>query len=130
MPKQPGGITKFERIQAVKAVLARWGRLAKSQIDQYVSAALNCPAEELERALYRDLEELERMGEIITIHYSRDGSEIEDYDPEVHRNTVCRWAIPGAENTILGGQKLKESQIELLVSPRLKDAFDVREVRE
>jgi hypothetical protein len=130
MPKQPGGITKFERIQAVKTVLSRWGRLAKGQIDQHVATTLNCPVEELERALYRDLEELERMGEIVAIHYARDGSEIEDYDPQVHRNTVCRWAVPGAEHSILGSQKLKENQINFLCSPRMREAFEVRGAKE
>lgn len=130
MPKQPGGITKFERVQALKDVLERWGRLGKKEIDQHVAAALKCPAEDLERALYRDLEELERLGEIVAIHYTRDGIELENYDPDVHRNTVCRWAIPGKEYSVLGGQRLRECQITFLAATRLREAFEVYEAKE
>jgi hypothetical protein len=127
MPRQPGGITKFERIQAVKTVLDRWGRLEKSQIDEQVAAALNCPAEELKRSLYRDLEELENLREIVAIHYTRDGIELEDYNPEIHRSTICRWSTPGGEHQILGAQKLRECQASFLAARRMRDAFQVVE---
>jgi hypothetical protein len=58
MPKQPAGISKTKRIQALIEILDRWGSLDKSEITNRVAALLAVEPESIERAIYRDLEEL------------------------------------------------------------------------
>ncbi|MBK9038934.1 MAG: hypothetical protein IPL83_07215 [Bdellovibrionales bacterium] len=58
MPKQPAGISKTKRIQALIEVLDRWGSLDKGEITSRVAALLAVEPESIERAIYRDLEEL------------------------------------------------------------------------
>lgn len=125
MPKQPGGVSKFQRVEALKSVLARWGRLNKSQIDERVASALDCSSESLERSLYRDLEDLEAINEVVVLRYGADGQLLEDYNPEIHRNITCEWALKEFETAVLGGGILKDSNISFLAAPRLTRAFQV-----
>lgn len=108
MPKEPSGITKSKRLEAVRQVLRRWGRLNKQQINQYVSTHLGADADEISRALYRDLEELVANGEAVDYRFSPDGKLIDNYDPDVHKNTNAEWALVGSENTVLGDSILRE----------------------
>jgi hypothetical protein len=120
MPRLPGGIKKFQRIQAVRDVLARWGKLNKRQLTEHVAAALGCPAAELDRVLYRDLEELENAGAIVALHFTRDGAKIDDYDPKIHKTSYSEWAVHGHEGAVIGASRLAEHQIRLIVPARLR----------
>ena len=126
MPKQPGGISKFQRMEALRAVLVRWGKLNKQQIDDHVAKALGCDAPEISRALYR--EELENLTQIKSTHFTRDGQEITDYDPAKHKNTYGEWFIAGGETFVQGEMRLAESGIKLAVSPRLRKLVSVIEM--
>jgi hypothetical protein len=119
MPKQPGGFSKFERIEALREVLKRWGKLKKTEIDERVAAKLGCEAEAISRALYRDLEVLENMREITTTHFTRDGLKIDHFNPEQHKNTVCEYAVPESESQIRGSKRLAGCGIGLAASTRL-----------
>lgn len=64
MPKQPGGISKSDRMQAVIDLLNRAGMLEKNEITQRIASVLNVEEEKIERALYRDLNELVDSGKL------------------------------------------------------------------
>lgn len=125
MPKQPGGINKSARIEALRQVLKRWGRLNKTQIDEHVSSLLHCSKEELARALYRDLDELLNQNEIQVIHFSRDGVEIPHYDPETHKNTFSEWIWGEKKIEVLGSSLLKEMEVSIHLSPRMQRGLSV-----
>ena len=127
MPKQPGGITKFERIEALREVLTRWGKLNKPEIDERVSSKLGCQATDISRALYRDLEDLERLGQITTTHFTRDGRAVENYDPEIHKNTFCEWSIPKENASIRGSKRIRDNHIGIKVSSRLSGSVSIGE---
>lgn len=64
MPKQPGGISKSDRMQALVDLLNRAGMLEKNEITQRIASILNVDEKKIERALYRDLNELVDSGKI------------------------------------------------------------------
>lgn len=70
MPKQPGGVSKSLRVQTLVEILNRAGCLDKVELLQRLSAAVSVEKDELERALYRDLEDLVRDNKIQV--FSRD----------------------------------------------------------
>ncbi len=119
MPKKSNSVTKSQRIDALRKILERWGRLNKQQIDQHVAAQLDLDVDLISRTLYRDLEELVNNLEVRAHYFSRDGSFIEEYDPEVHKNTQCEWALVGSESQIVGQDVLKANGALLLASERL-----------
>ena len=125
MPIQPGGVSKFDRIDALRKVLSRWGRLNKQQIDQHVSSALNCDSEEIARSLYRDLADLVAKNELTALYFTRDGAPIADYDPDVHKNMYCEWATKEGAVSFVGGAFLKGLGGELVLARRLAEAVSV-----
>ena len=118
MPKQPAGITKSKRIECLRQVMKRWGRLSKKQIDAHLAAQLGVDEKHLARALYRDLEELVNNSELLVDHYSRDGEKLEEYDPETNRNIVAEWYYPGHEGQVIGHAALSKAGGEFS-SPRI-----------
>lgn len=103
MPKKNTDITKIQRFDSIRDVLRRHGRLDKKTLDQNVAATLGVNIIDISRNLYRDLNELVDLNEVNVIYYTPDGTRIDEYDSEIHKNTVCNWelkerpcAIPGA----------------------------------
>lgn len=125
MAKKSNSVSKSLRIDQLRKVLARWGRLNKQQIDQYLSAHLNLDKDSVSRTLARDLEELERNHEVQKYYFTRDGHPIEEFDPEIHKNTYCEWTLVGSESQILGQDILKANGAKLLVSDRLSKVLKI-----
>lgn len=119
MPKKSNSVTKSHRIESLRKILERWGRLNKQQIDQHVAAQLNLDENVISRTLYRDLEELVNNHEVRVYYFNRDGSTIDEFDPDVHKNTQCEWALVGSESQIVGQDILKANGALLLASERL-----------
>ena len=80
MPKQPGGTPKYKRIEKLRELFKRWGKMDKNTVDSQMSGALGVDSEDLSRALYRDLEELVTRGDIEVLYFHRDGTPIDDFD--------------------------------------------------
>ena len=119
MAKKSNSVSKSQRIIELRKILLRWGRLNKKQIDQQLSAQLNLDEEVVSRTLYRDLEELVNNHEVRAYYFTRDGQKIEEFDPEVHKNTYCEWGLVGSESLIIGQDILDESGVLLLASDRM-----------
>lgn len=64
MPKQPAGISKSIRMQAIVEMLDRAGILDKQAINQRLASHFSIDPKEIERAVYRDLTELVEIGKI------------------------------------------------------------------
>jgi hypothetical protein len=64
MPKQPGGISKSDRMHAIVDLLNRAGMLEKQEINARIASHFDIEPETIDRALYRDLNELVDSGKI------------------------------------------------------------------
>ena len=120
MSKSPGGITKDKRKRTLLEILNRWGKLNFEQISQHIESVLSIDVTSARRTLYRDLEELVSEGLLTESRFSPDGSEITDYDQELHKNTVCHWSIANQENSALGAGILENHGGQILTSQRIK----------
>lgn len=85
MPSSPGGVSKSLRIQTIIDILNRAGSLDKNEILQRLAVSLYLDKEQLERALYRDLEELVKDNKLQV--FSRDslGKIVEDETDETKK---------------------------------------------
>jgi hypothetical protein len=119
MPKKSNAVPKSQRIDALRKILSRWGRLNKTQIDSHLAAQLDVDGDAISRTVYRDLEELTNNNEVRAYYFTRDGQQIVEFDPEVHKNTICEWSLVGSESQIIGQDILKENGALLLASDRL-----------
>lgn len=125
MPKKSNSITKSQRIESLRKILERWGRLNKAQVDSHLANQLNLDVESVSRTVYRDLEELVNNNEVRPHYFTRDGVLIEEFDPEIHKNTYCEWSLIGSESQIVGQDILKENGALLLASERLNKYLKV-----
>ena len=113
---------KSLRIQKVIEVLDRWGRQSKAEIDHKVSVSISRLLDSgLERALYRDLEDLVSQNKVQVEYYSRDGGRIENYDPAIHKNVQCKWYLFTTESKVTGGSILKKINSKLYCPKILAD---------
>ncbi len=122
MPKQPGGITKSIRMDCVRRVVEKFGRIRKTQIDARVSALLGISSDEVSRAIYRDLDELVGAGKLSVEYFTRDGEAIVDFDRDLHKNTVAEWMMPGCESRIVGRSLIDQSGSQIFV-PKFLESF-------
>lgn len=85
MPSSPGGVSKSLRIQTIIDILNRAGSLDKNEILHRLAVSLDLDKEQLERALYRDLEELVKDNKLQV--FSRDslGRIVEDETEETKK---------------------------------------------
>ncbi|MBL6991926.1 MAG: hypothetical protein ISR65_19240 [Bacteriovoracaceae bacterium] len=102
MPKQPANIPKSKRIEVVKEILMRWGRIKMHDINIRVANNLGCDPRLIKRAIYRDLEELVTTCQVKELVFTRDGREILDYDPDLHKNVYKEWCIPTSDISVIG----------------------------
>lgn len=94
---------KEQRIQKLKEIISRWGKLDKEKIFTMFTSSTGKELDSaLKRALYRDLTELVNRAELSVEYYTRDGALIEDFDEEIHKNYLCKWYIAESEGKILG----------------------------
>lgn len=119
MPKKSNAVTKSQRIESLRKIFERWGRLKKDQIDSLLATQLGLDVDALSRTVYRDLDELVSNNELRPDYFTRDGAPIAEFDPEVHKNTYCEWSLIGSESLIVGQDILKENGALLLASDRL-----------
>ena len=128
MPKQPGGISKTIRVQTILDVLKKWGVLDKNEIDEKVSILLYLDKKNIERALYRDLEELVVNNKIKVINKDRLGKvvEFENCDDTGYKNF---WCLEEYEpNSIIGLQRLVGLGANLIVfDTQMKNSIVVDE---
>lgn len=120
MPKTPAGISKSLRRDTVEFILVQWGRLNKTQIDSHVAKELKVSSDEISRSIYRDLEELVHLGRIQVHYYTRDGREIEEFNPQIHKNVTCQWSAQSSGARFLGAEYLTQTRTEYLISSRLE----------
>jgi hypothetical protein len=115
-------VTKAERIQVVLEQLIRWGKLDKEEIVKKVANKTHDNADDLnfERAIYRDLEDLVTSGRVKADFFNRDGTPIEDFDEDKHKNYFCKWYVPSEEGSITGASNLVKQNGFLLVPAGLK----------
>lgn len=120
---------KSHRIQIVLDVLERFGRSNRDSILLRVANSLdeNKDSESFQRAIYRDLEDLEVRGEIKADYFHRDGSLIDDFDPDSHKNYYKEWFIPSAEGKISGAGNLEKLNGLIYVPKILKNEFAIVE---
>jgi len=109
MGKKSNDLSKTLRLMTVQRVVARWGRLTPAQIAEHVASALAVDVNDVfKRNIYRDLEDLHEMGLVRDVRQGRDGSDIESYDPEVHKNAVVSWVWVGSEGRVIGDTYLRD----------------------
>lgn len=127
MARVSGAIAKSKRIEVLKDVLKRWGRIDKQHIDTNVAQILGVTTESLARCLYRDLEELVFHGLVQETAFTRDGEKIEEYDPEIHKNVRKEWSFIGFETHVIGFNLLEQMSGQLYVDPILSGAVSIVE---
>lgn len=106
MSKSPGGVSKTERIQAVKKVLERWGLLSKKDINEKVGSFLNIEPSAIERALFRDLEELVRLHELDYFGETTSGELIQNPEHSELKLFKALWCLPGQSPFNVRGVKI------------------------
>lgn len=114
------GVYKDRRKRLMLELLERWGRLDIDQIVEHLGAKVEINSHTIRRTLYRDLNELVEEGLITDIRYSRDGTLLEEFDPNIHKNATCEWALRGSENTLTGQAILHEAGGHIGASSRLR----------
>ena len=119
MAKKSKSVTKLQRIDSLRKILARWGRLDKNQINSRLAAHLGIDQVVLARTIYRDLAELVNNNEVRVDYFAKDGMLIFEYDEEIHKNTFCEWSLIDNESQIVGQDILKGNGALLLASDRL-----------
>lgn len=95
--------------------------MEKAQIDQRVANILSIEPEKIARALYRDLDELVNAGEVQDFRFTAGGEPIEGYDPEIHKNTTCQWALVSETRDVLGSGPLLDAGCQIYVTDSLQD---------
>lgn len=126
MSKSPGGISKDKRKRTLLEILERWGKLNFDQLSKHMESATGIDASAAKRTLYRDLEELVNEGVLHESRFAPDGSEIEAYDSDLHKNTVCHWFVTHLDHSPIGSGIIQKHGGQLLVSSRLKNCIRVQ----
>lgn len=121
MPKQPGGISKSERMQAIIDLLNRAGLLDKSEINQRISSHFNVETETLERALYRDLNELIDSGKIRVCSKDSIGRIVNPENDEIKNFKNYWYTEKHSPFEINGIGFLKESGYNLILHSSLQE---------
>lgn len=119
--------TKAFRIPIIIDYLKRSGPADKDQIFSHVSQKIDEDAstESFQRAIYRDLEDLVTKTLISAQYFRRDGTPIDDYDPEVHKNVMAKWFIETEEGKITGAGHLEKANGLIYVPPVVKNEFAI-----
>jgi len=124
MPSSVTRISKAYRMKTLLEVMGRWGKMNKEQIDVNVAQRLDLDPKSLRQALYRDLQELVAEGDITETVYAPDGSKIDHYDPDIHKNVRKEWSLHRHDHSVFGLALLQSIGGDIVVSPSFQ-----REIR-
>lgn len=128
MPKQPGGISKTLRVQTLLDVLNKHGILDKSTITEKVSLRLAIDKELIDRALYRDLDELVSQNKIHVIHKDSFGNTVDVVNNEI-QNFKSFWHTDSHHpDQILGVGLLKSLDGNCLCTKNLLQDIRISEI--
>lgn len=119
MPRRQDQVPKQRRLELVKEVLRHEGRAKPETVMARLAERMSCDVGEIRRLVYSDLKELSERVEVFEFRYTPSGELLEDYDPEVHRNTVVEYALQESNEVILGGGLLQERGGLMIPSPRM-----------
>jgi hypothetical protein len=128
MAKSASGRTKDERLQAIRAIIRRSGRIDRKALQEAMASNLDVEAASLEDSIYRDTQDLVSRGEIKEVRHTPSGELIGDYDPETHKNTLVSWVLPDVDApTVMGSGLLEQYGARFLTSKVLSRAFSITE---
>lgn len=121
-------ISKNQRQNKVKEIINRWGRLDKAQIDIHIATSFHLELTDgLKRAIYRDLDELVTTGELDLLYFTRDGAEITDFEPNIHKNYYNQWVSKNFNKAIFGQSLLTATNSDIYVSELVKNDIKIQE---
>lgn len=121
MPKQPGGISKSDRMHAIVDLLNRAGMLEKQEISARIASHFDIEPETIDRALYRDLNELVDSGKIKVCSKDSIGRIVNPEIDEVKNFKNYWYTEKHSPFEITGIGFLKEHGFNLLLHPSLQE---------
>ena len=129
MPKQAGGVSKSIRVQTILEILNKNGILDKSEITDRVANKLMLEKNEIDRAVYRDLEELVRAGKILVFNKDKVGNFI-DAENDLPGNYKSYWgSLDSQPNQILGSKVLKSLDSSIDCCPNILNGIRISEIQ-
>lgn len=120
--------TKTQRMQAMLGIFERFGRLRFEELVFQMARKLDADRSNraFQRAIYRDLEELEWNNNLKVDVFTRDGVLIEEYDSDSYRNVYKEWYIAASEGKIIGSRDLEKVHGEIFVPKIMRNDFSMQ----
>ena len=130
MPKQPGGVSKTLRVQTLIEILNRYGILDKITITEKVALRLALNKDLINRAIYRDLEDLVAQNKIFVIHKDNYGNAVDTVTDEKMHFKSFWYTEKFHPDQILGIGLLKAHDADLICAKNLLSNLSICEVNQ
>ncbi len=129
MPKKQDGLNKSKRVDAVRVVVRKNQGLSTKEIAFKVAHMLSLNSEDtaIIKNVRRDLKELEVNGEIKCQYKNSLGEWIEEFDPELYKNSESFWFLNEGESLRAYSSFLKDLGGDLKFSKVLDEEIELKE---